>query len=72
VLPSVLLPVSDVGEVSFTIPQNAAYACLLSDIVVEAIGSAQATSITVTYDGVDYVYDDTNVQITFPEEEPEQ
>lgn len=73
VLSSVLLPVSDVGEVPFTIPQNAAYACLLSDIVVEAIGGAQATSITVTYDGVDYVYDQSKVAIinTEPEQQGE-
>lgn len=70
-LPDCLVPVSDIGEVSFTIPQNAAYACLLGTIVVDSIGSAQATSITVTYNGVDYVYDNTNVQITLPEEEPE-
>lgn len=77
VLPSVLIPVSylDVGLV--TIPQNAAYACFLGYSVAEAItvaeatGTALATSITVTYDGVDYVYDSTNVQITAPEEEPE-
>lgn len=71
VLSASLAPVSDLSESPFTIPQNAAYACLLSNVVVEAIGSAQATSITVTYDGIDYVYNDTNVQITLPEEEPE-
>lgn len=70
ILSACLGPVSNFGEVPFTIPQNAAYACLLCNIVAEAIGAAIATSITVTYDGVDYVYDNTNVQITLPEEEP--
>ena len=52
------------------IPEN--IVCVINiPIIVDMIGTNAILSFTITYDGVDYVYDSTNVQVTIPEEEPE-